>query len=265
MKKKATGKKVEKAKKALKSSFKAMRKVIKKIASIPKKQLTRRRISPKIPKEKLVLKKYFSKIIKASEAEQQSTAQAFDSPDNRLPAYYAEDKLVLLVRDPWWLFGYWEVTPGREAQVMHELSMNGLEREKIVLRVYDVTGLSGGISEIYFDIQIEHLNSNWYIDTGRPDRQWMAEIGIVARGGRFFPLVRSNVVQTPSFGISDALDEEWLMPDEMYFKLLGVIGGFESAGSSMEVRKLIERRVRHSLASENSPKLSKAAVPPQKL
>ncbi len=209
-------------------------------------------------KEKLVLKRSFSRILKepaVSQAVQASSASVF--VDHRLPEYYGEDKFVLLVRDPWWLFAYWEVTPGREAHVMGEISARGLRRQKTVLRVYDLTAAPS----VFFDIEIQHLNNNWYIDVGQPDREWAAEIGFKTEDGQFFVLVRSNAVRTPSFGISDVLDEEWMMPDEMYFKLLGVIGGFEGVGSSMEIRKMFERRIRQAISSENSPKLSKS-VPP---
>ncbi len=246
------------SKKALKVPFKAIGKVIKKIK--PK-------ISLKKPKEKLVLKKSFSKIGKNSPvSEGASTSPESVFINRRLPAYYEEDKLVLLVRDPWWLFAYWEVTPGCEARVMAEISAKGLRRQKTVLRVYDLTASSFGVSPVFFDIEIHHLNNNWYIDVGQPDREWAAEIGYRTEDGQFFALVRSNAVRTPSFGISDVLDEEWMMPDEMYFKLLGIIGGFEGIGDSMEVRKMFERRLRQSISSENSPKLSPASggktVPP---
>ena len=226
--------------KDFKSPLKAIRKIIKKIRA---------------PKEKLVIKKTFSKFIKI-EPPRQEPEQPWT--DSRLPAYYAEDELVLMVRDPWWLFAYWEVTPGREAQVMAEISRRGLYREKTVLRVYDRTGQGEGADGNFFDIEIYYLNSNWYVDVGRPDCEWVTEIGIKTRDGQFFALVRSNVVRTPPFGISDVLDEEWMMPDEMYFKLLKVIGGLEGSGGSMDIRRLLEKYIRQSPSSENSSRFSKA-------
>ena len=93
---------------------------------------------------------------------------------------------------------------------------------------------------------------------GIPDREWVAELGLRTASGGFFMLVRSNTVKTPPFGISDVLDEEWMMPDDMYYKLLGIMGGFESVGDSMSVRKMVERYVRQSVSSEAAPQLSKA-------
>ena len=248
------------SKKALKSPLKAIGKVVKKIKASGKKISLRPKILIKKSKEKLVLKRSFSKIIKDPVVPK--TAQLLSEPavaDRRLPEYYGEDKIVLLVRDPWWLFAYWEVTPGCEARVMAEISVKGLRRQKTVLRVYDLTAASSGTPPVFFDIEIQHLNNNWYIDVGQPDREWAAEIGFKTEDGQFFVLIRSNTVRTPSFGISDVLDEEWMMPDSIYFKLLGVIGGFEGIGNSMEIRKMFERRIRQSASSESSPKLASAS------
>ena len=157
-----------------------------------------------------------------------------DSSGFELPDRYNEDKMVLLVRDPWWIFAYWEVTPGREQEVTSRMTEEGLARESTVLRVYDVTDTSFEHAHSYFDIGTGSAN-NWYVDVGAPDRQWVAELGFRARGGRFFMLVRSNVVRTPRSGVSDVLDEEWMMPDEFYRKLFGPSGGVLNAGSSLNL------------------------------
>ncbi len=253
-KSKTSKKKSSVAQKTGKSPAKAIRKILKKIKDTGKKIPVRPRVSKKPSSlQNLVLKDTFVKPF-------QTLSHTSPAPmtDRRLPPYYAEDRLVLLVRDPWWIYGYWEVTPGREAQIMHDIYKSGLYRDKTVLRVYDVTGTAIDAPNGFFDIEIHHLNSNWYIDVGSPDRDWIAEIGIRTRDGRFFMMVRSNVVKTPPFGISDVLDEEWMMPDDMYYKLLGIMGGFESVGDSMSVRKMVERYVRQTISSETVPQLSKA-------
>ena len=240
-----------------KSSRKTIQGLIKKIRSAGKKIADKPKNLKTPPLEKLVLKASFVKPVVASDRQAPSPIFSASPPDPHLPAYYAENGLVLLVRDPWWLFAFWEVTPGREAEVKEHMAQKGFYRDKTILRIYDVTPTSTDTAGIFFDIEINHLNSNWYVDVGSPHRKWVAEIGFKTQSGDFFMLVRSNVVQTPPFGISDVLDEEWMMPDEMYFKLLGVMGGFESSGGSLSVRKLVEKYVRQSISSESSSQLSK--------
>lgn len=173
------------------------------------------------------------------------------SPAYQLPTSYHEDKLTLLVRDPWWLYAFWEVTPDRERAVLDEISRRGQSRELTVLRVYEITGADPSRPNSFFDIELHFFTTNWYVDVGRPDSDWFAEIGIRTTNGSFFALVRSNVVRTPRFGISDVLDEEWLMPDEFYWKLFGYASGLGSPASSLEARATVERYLQ-SVAGELS-------------
>lgn len=170
-------------------------------------------------------------------------------PDNRLPHAYGDNRLVLLVRDPWWLYAYWEITPER----MRRTSQDAQKKDqpyRTVLRVYDVTGLAGTKANSYFDIELNFYTDNWYIDVGQPNREWVAEIGLRLEDGTFLPIVRSNRVRTPAFGLSDVLDEEWMMPDELYYQIIGYSVSNEQAGSSMDVRKLLERYLRKAVSSE---------------
>ncbi len=166
-----------------------------------------------------------------------------------LPASYGDDKIALLVRDPWWIHAYWEVTPDREHQVMRHLESSGVQRDKLVLRVYDVTGGNVDSARSHFDIEMTFLTGNWYIDVGIPDRDWVVDLGIRTRDGRFFMLVRSNVARTPRFGVSDVLDEEWMLPDDVYWKLFGLSGGLADRRSSLDVREILEKYLKNIVSS----------------
>ena len=178
-----------------------------------------------------------------------------ESQDRRLPSHYGEDRLVLLVRDPWWLFAYWEVTPQRQQQIAREAEQKSRAGRKTVLRVYDVTGLALPKYHSFFDIELNFYADNWYIDVGLPDREWVTEIGTRTDTGRFFALVRSNKVRTPAFGISDVLDEEWMLPEDVYYRLIGRSIG--ASGGSMDIRKLLEKYLRNVVSSERLPELSR--------
>ena len=175
--------------------------------------------------------------------------------DSRLPTHYGEDKLMLLVRDPWWIYAYWEVTPDRNGEVVRRLRQSGHRDWKTVLRVYDVTGAGPGKSRSFFDIELNFFADNWYIDVGLPDREWLAELGLRTASGKFFMLVRSNVVRTPSFGISDVVDEEWMLPEDIYYRLIG-LGMPGAVSGSMDIRKLLEKYLKRVVSSETLPKAS---------
>jgi hypothetical protein len=175
--------------------------------------------------------------------------------DSRLPMRYGEDKLVLLVRDPWWIYAYWEVTDKTSQRVAKIAQRDGRKDWKTVLRVYDITGKGPGSPRSFFDIELNFFTDNWYIDVGIPDREWMAEIGLRSRSGAFYVLVRSNAVHTPSFGISDVLDEEWMMPEEIYYQLIGLTGPGGPSGS-MDIRKLLEKYLKQVVSSERPSQVS---------
>jgi hypothetical protein len=151
---------------------------------------------------------------------------------------YGDNKIVLLVRDPWWLFAYWEVTAQREEEVRREIEHANLKKEKTVLRVYDTTGTNPEKANAYFDIELNFFADQWYIDVGSPNRDWVVDIGIRTTQGRFFTLARSNRVRTPRFGPSDVLDEEWMLPEDITLKIFGLSGLGSRGAASLDFRKL---------------------------
>lgn len=153
------------------------------------------------------------------------------------------------MRDPWWIFAYWEVTPQRESEVCDRIRREGLTRDCSVLRIYDVTGTDMGAPNSHFDIELHSFADNWCVDVGVPDREWICEVGIRTAEGRFFALVRSNAVRTPRFGISDVIDEEWMLPEEIALKLYGYSTGASGRGGSEDVREMVERSLKRFLTA----------------
>ncbi|MDD4909097.1 MAG: DUF4912 domain-containing protein [Candidatus Omnitrophica bacterium] len=170
-----------------------------------------------------------------------------------LPWEYGKDRIVAMVRDPWWIFAYWEITPQREKAVREEIEKKGQHFERSVIRVYDITGLDSLDTLArakYFDITLKNMARNWYVDVGAPERRVLVEIGIVSREGGFYALARSNIVNTPRFGISDMLDEEWMLSEEEYMRLFGASCGIDVVGkSSLELQELFHKRIEEWISS----------------
>jgi hypothetical protein len=169
----------------------------------------------------------------------------------RFPPGYGDNKIVILARDPWWLFSYWEVRRDKEEEMVRKIESSGDAVEKSVLRVYDITDVNfnGRNAHSYFDIDLKGLATTWYINVGQPDRSWVVDIGIVSKKGNFYTLARSNVVKTPRFGMSDKLDAEWMMSEDEYWKMFSLSGGFGVGKGSLEVRELIKRRLEEQISS----------------
>ncbi len=144
-----------------------------------------------------------------------------------LPTSYGEDRLVLMVRDPWWLYAYWEIRPDTERAVRQQLQPDEVAGLQSVLRVAEITGRtqSGDTPHRTFDIRLSGMATNWYIQTNAPNRTFLAELGLLTKTGRFLPLARSNQVTTPPDGPSAVVDEQWAAPDAVYAQLLSMAGG----------------------------------------
>lgn len=182
-----------------------------------------------------------------------------------LPADYGKSKMVLQVRDPWWIHAYWELAADTLNGFRQRLG-SAFYAAKRILRVYDVSNIifDGTNAHRSFDVEIGPDANNWYIDTGGPGRSWCVDLGLLLPDGSFVTMLRSNTVITPLDGPSWITDEEWMIPEEMFDRLYGMGFGF---GRSSPVGKAWQERMRRELFSGilASPGIASAASPVKKL
>jgi hypothetical protein len=168
-----------------------------------------------------------------------------------LPAGYHKDRIVCMVRDPYWLHCYWEIT--RQAIQRAEAALGqGWHGARPILRVLDITSRdTTSISEsIVKDIDIHGGVNNWYIDVHSPPKSYRVDIGYLSRSGQFYAIARSNVVVTPRAGVSDILDENWADLDlQKADRIYAMSGGFDPTASSLELKQLFEERLRRPMGS----------------
>jgi uncharacterized protein len=134
-----------------------------------------------------------------------------DRETGSLARAHGRDRIVLLPRDPWWAFAYWEVTPTNRAQALRALGADA-EGAREVLRVYDVTFITftGDNAWLSYDVELPADADGWYLNVGRPGASFCAEIGLRTPGGRFLPLARSNTIATPRAAPSPDTTVRWV-------------------------------------------------------
>ncbi|MBI5700755.1 DUF4912 domain-containing protein [Candidatus Saganbacteria bacterium] len=131
------------------------------------------------------------------------------------PQGYNDNQIVLMIRDPYWLYSYWELNNKRIDEIKNELG-NKFSRAALILRVYDASKWN------FFDINIYGYTGNWHINVGRPNTSFLVDIGFLTPDGYFICAARSNIVVTPRDRMSEVIDEEWMIPDwERMYKLSG--------------------------------------------
>jgi len=168
-----------------------------------------------------------------------------------LPGGYGRDRIVVMVRDPYWLHCYWELTRHSVQRAESALGQDW-HGARPILRVLDVSshGTTSSAEAIVRDIDIHGGCNNWYIDVGNPPRSFRVDIGYLSRRGRFYVLARSNVVSTPRAGVSDVIDENWTDIDSKKAdRIYAMSGGFDPSASSLELKQLFEERLRRPLGS----------------
>ena len=127
----------------------------------------------------------------------------------QLPEGYGETRIVLQVRDPFWMHAYWEISKETALDLARELG-ESLSSSRLTLKVNDMTMCDGADSGRQVAIDVHPFANNWYINVCEPDRSYCVDLGLTSGADRFRLIARSNVVHTPRVGPSEVRDEEWL-------------------------------------------------------
>lgn len=179
-----------------------------------------------------------------------------------LPHNYGDNKIIVLTRDPWWIFAYWEIDSKKEEKVRDEIKKRNQTPEKSILRIHDITSVkhfTGTNSNSYFDITLENMAKNWYINVA-PARTWCVDIGILSKEQEFYLLARSNIAKTPRFGMSDRMDAVWMCKEEEYWTLFALSGGYQVGKSSMEMKELFQKYMQEWTASGGKKWITSGAI-----
>lgn len=160
----------------------------------------------------------------------------------------SKDRVVLLVRDPYWLQATWEVT--RQAVQRAQAAMaEQWHTSRPTLRLLEVenTGTTSSAERVAREIVVHGGVNNWYIDVSNPPHSFRVELGYLGTNGRFFAIARSNTVTTPRPGSADSLDENWSDVEENYAKIFAQSGGYAEQSGSQELQEVFEERLQRPI------------------
>ncbi len=175
---------------------------------------------------------------------------------------FDKDRIITMVRDPYWLHVYWELSRSTLRRAQAALGQEWHTAEPI-LRISEISGedhLSASERHVR-DIAIHGGVNNWFIDVSTPQRSYRVDIGYRSRKGKFYVLARSNVVTTPKAGSSDMFDQSWLGLEKDCERIFHQSGGNDHAGMHSTLRELFEERLRRPMNSPSLQGLAGAAFP----
>ncbi|MBN1885493.1 MAG: DUF4912 domain-containing protein [Candidatus Krumholzibacteriota bacterium] len=175
----------------------------------------------------------------------------------RVPETYGSTRIVAMVRDPHWLFAYWEIAPAALAEAETRFG-DDRPRCRMILRVFD----RGPGPTTHADVELAGGARNWYLNVD-PGRHYRIAIGLLGPDGRFEEIAISGDIETPRAGVSDVVDDRWMVPDEEFRRIVAASGGFDAArpGASGEMREQIERRLLEQMGSGAVSSLGSGAMP----
>ncbi|PHR87053.1 MAG: DUF4912 domain-containing protein [Blastopirellula sp.] len=170
------------------------------------------------------------------------------------------DRMIVMVRDPFWLHVYWEVTRQSVDRVRAAMAEHW-HGAKPVLQLIEVDGGSttSTAERVVREIEIHGGVKNWYIDVVDPPKSYRVLLGYVGVDERFYPMVRSNVVTTPRPGTSDEIDGNWTGVAENVDKIYALSGGNQNDVASDDLKQLFEERLHRPVGTPLSARIGAIA------
>lgn len=168
----------------------------------------------------------------------------------------APDRLVLMVRDSYWLHACWEVSRKAIDRAKAALAQDW-HTSKPVLRVTEVDGevMTSGSERLVKQIEIHGGVKNWYIDVVDPPKSYRCHLGYLATNGRFHAIARSNVVTTPRPGSCEEIDGNWDDVADNVEKIYALSGGADEEHADGELREMLEQRFRRPVGMPMAARL----------
>ena len=154
------------------------------------------------------------------------------------------DRLVLMVRDPFWLHAYWEVS----AKTMERarVALGHLWYTSIpVLRLFKLSsdGTGAPKRQLVRDMPVHGGVNNWYLVVTNPPSTFIVELGYLTREKKFYPTLSSNIVETPQQQVIDELDKldgNWKGVADDLGRVFKLSAG---EGNSQELKEVMEEQL----------------------
>ena len=164
------------------------------------------------------------------------------------PVAKGQDRIVLLVRDPYWLHAHWDLTRATVDRAKAAL-IDHWHSVKPVLRLlkFEEMGTTDSAETVYRQIEIHGGVRNWYIDVDKPPSQFQIIMGYMTGNGRFYELVRSNVVTTPIPGSKDSFDDHWADIANDAERIYAMSGGYGDETTKGELAEVFEDRLKRTM------------------
>ncbi|WP_018247921.1 DUF4912 domain-containing protein [Orenia marismortui] len=115
--------------------------------------------------------------------------------EEKLWESFNKNKLVLLNKDPHWIYAYWNIS---------EIET---EKTKAIIRLYDITEQE---NNTFSDIDISLKDNKQYIKAPHSDGYYYGEIGLITKGDIFIALAKSKTILVPANKPHNKFGDLWM-------------------------------------------------------
>ena len=182
----------------------------------------------------------------------QPAAKTSLTPLNPVPPIVkGKDRLILMVRDPYWIHAHWDITRHSVDRAKASLAENW-HTVKPILRLLklDDSGTTNNSEVIHRDIEIHGGVRNWYIDVDSPPSRFKLLMGYLCANSRFYELARSNIVLTPAPGGKEATDDHWADIATDAEHIYSMSGGYGDDTQTGDLTEVFEERLKRTMDAD---------------
>jgi hypothetical protein len=167
------------------------------------------------------------------------------------PMVKGKDRLILMVRDAYWLHAHWDITRQTVERAKVSLAENW-HTVKPILRLLkmDDSGTTSNAETVFRDIEIHGGVRNWYIEVEGPPSRYRILMGYLSSSDRFYELARSNTVSTPVPGGKEASDDHWADIAKDAERIYSMSGGYGDDTQTGDLTEVFEERLKRTMDAD---------------
>jgi hypothetical protein len=141
-----------------------------------------------------------------------AVAAAAGELDRSLPEAYGTKKLLVVARDPHWLYAHWDLT----LEQLRDYNSRSVDKH-LVVRVFKDT-----VGDVPFaEVHVHPESRHWFIHVARGNTRFLGELGYYSKQRRWTRISVSEPTLTPPDHLSDDLSVQFeTLPFEVSMKQL---------------------------------------------
>lgn len=162
----------------------------------------------------------------------------------------SRDRIVTMVRDPFWLHVHWELSAETIQRSQVALGADWYTAQPI-LRLLDVTAEDTTTSSeaVLRDIVIHGGVNNWYVDIDGQAREYRVDIGYRTQRARFHVIGKSNIVRPPKAGSTAKSDNHFCTGRQETDRIFAMTNGGNPQVVDESLRRFFEEKFRRPISA----------------